>query len=653
METLFIYLVKSSGLIGLFYLSYFVLLRKETFFNSNRWYLLAGLISSVVLPMLVFTKIVWVDPTPSNFDWSKLPVTAPIKEESFEINWFLVVSFLYSIGILVFLIKFAFDFYSLNKVLKGKIIQKQADFKFIDITENVSPFSYFNSIVYNSSLYSDTELENILEHEKVHSAQNHTIDVLISRLFCIVFWFNPLVWLYKNAILQNLEFIADSEASKNISDKKAYQLTLLKITTQENCVVLTNHFYQSLIKKRIVMLNKNQSNKRNSWKYLLVLPLLGAFVFFFQVKVVAQEKESIKQEIINKEIPFYIVINKSTSDKEIKESSTILKSNYEVNLKFSKVKRNSNGEIIAIKAEFTDKDRRSGATEIGGTKPINTFCFYIEEDEMGFRELKHSKNNRNVTVSKSPIASDISITSNDVKSIKNTDKEIYINGAKVSQEDLDKLDPNEIESMDVIKKSDKGTVRIGTKKYYKTINDNDVYINDEKVDKNELLLLDQNTITKMDVNKTGKTIKITTKTVAQLDDKNNIQSILKQDINNQPLIIVDGIQKKSSFRVEDLPTDQIKEINVLKGKSAKDKYGENAKNGVIEISTKTKKESEQDKSEIENTGNEIVSSKKQWLETYIVMMKARFSLEIMKKQKEQAKADLEKSRKALKSKLFS
>ncbi len=200
-------------------------------------------------------------------------MTTPVENEAFEINWYLVIGIVYSIGILGFLLKLAFDFYSLSKVLKGKSIQKQADFQFIDVTENLAPFSYFNSIVYNSSLYSETELESILEHEKVHSTQNHTIDVLITRFFCVVFGSIRCIWLYKKAILQNLEFIADSEASKRLSDKKAYQLALVKITTQENCVALTNHFYQSLIKKRIVMLNKNQSKKRNSWKYALVLPL--------------------------------------------------------------------------------------------------------------------------------------------------------------------------------------------------------------------------------------------------------------------------------------------------------------------------------------------------------------------------------------------
>ena len=513
METLFIYLIKSSGLIGMFYLAYIILLRKETFFNSNRWFLLAGLITSIVLPLVVFTKTIWVEPSPTTLDWSKIPMTPTVENEGFEINWYLVFTIFYSIGILAFLVKFAFDFFSLSKVLKGKTIQRQADFKFIDVNENVSPFSYFNSIVYNSSLYSDTELENILEHEKVHSSQNHTVDVLISRLFCVVFWFNPLVWLYKNAISQNLEFIADSEASKNISDKKAYQLTLLKITTQETCVAITNHFYQSLIKKRIVMLNKNQSNKRNSWKYLFVLPVLGAFVFFFQVKVIAQEKAAEPTAVENsksveKSIDIY-KINKNTTDAELKEKVNALKEKYDITLAFSDMERNSKNELIAIKADLNKGKEISKKMATKGTEAIKTFGIIITKTDNGKLTVDFGTDDGIINNKTSIVSAKESLPA---------EKEIFVNGSKVSQEDLDKLDPNEIESMDVTKNSGKGTIRIVTKNFSKTLNDNDIYINDEKVDKNELLLLDQNTITKMDVNKTGKTIKITTKTIHQSAD---------------------------------------------------------------------------------------------------------------------------------------
>jgi len=513
METLFIYGIKSSGLIGMFYLAYYFLLRKETFFTSNRWFLLAGLLTSVVLPLLVFTKIIWVEPNPRNFDFSNIKMTTPIENDTFEINWYLVFGIVYSIGIILFIIKFAFDFYSLSKIFKGKTIQQQADFKFIDVTENISPFSYFNTIVYNSSLFSKSELENILEHEKVHSEQNHTIDVLISRVFCIVFWFNPLVWLYKKAIIQNLEFIADSEASKNISDKKAYQLTLLKITTQENCVAIINHFYQSLIKKRIVMLNKNQSNKRNSWKYLIVLPLLAAFVFLFQIKVIAQEKESEQTAIeltkVDKNSVDIYKINKNTTDEELKEKTRTLKENYAITVTFSGIKRNSKNELIAIKVDLKKGKEIAQKMETKGTEAIKTFGIIISKNENGILTVDFGTDDNIINKKSVLISSNAPLSA---------DKEIFVNGSKVSQDDLDKLDPNEIESMDVIKKSDKATIRVVTKKFSKTINENDIYINGKKADKNKLLLLDQNIIDKMDVNTNEKTIRIITKTVTQSSD---------------------------------------------------------------------------------------------------------------------------------------
>lgn len=370
MEGILIYIAKSNGLLIVFIFAYYFLLRKETFFNGNRWFLLAGLFTSVILPFVFFSKIVWIDPTPNQS--FQIPMETLLQKDTFEINWFLIVGVIYAIGLLVLLIQFGIDFFSLNKVLKGKKIQQQSDYKFIDIKQNLAPFSYFNYIVYNSDLYSASELENILEHEKVHSAQNHTIDVLIARLFCVVFWYNPFIWWYKKAILQNLEFIADSEATKNLADKKAYQITLLKITTHENCVVLTNHFYQSLIKKRIVMLNKNQSKKWNSLKYAIVIPALVAFVFLFQIKIIAQEKEV----IIKKEVPNV----PATKEHKVEEKVT--------------------QTTIVTNTDTTKKILR----------------------------------------------------------------EIYINGEKVSEEEMEKLNPEEIASVDVIKNNiDEPKIKIITK----------------------------------------------------------------------------------------------------------------------------------------------------------------------------------------------
>ncbi|GEP50938.1 antirepressor [Flavobacterium noncentrifugens] len=333
-----------------------------------------------MLPWVTFKKVVWIEAAPK-VDWVHVPVSKmAVQPETFEINWLLVFGGIYAVGILIFLFRFALDFGNLTKVLRHKKVLQQADFKFVDVNENVSPFSYFNYIVYNSSLYSEAELANILEHEKVHCEQNHTADVLIARLFCIVFWFNPFVWLYKKAILQNLEFIADSEAIKNTSDKTAYQFTLLKVTTHENCVEITNHFFQSLIKKRIVMLNKNQSKKWNSWKYFLIVPALAAFMFYFQVKVIAQEKQvQIARNPVSDE-SLTVVVDKNTTDEELKAETKRAKE-IGINLKFSKIKRNLSGEIVAIKAEYKDKKSdKKGVYQLSGDEPIKPLRFFKNDN---------------------------------------------------------------------------------------------------------------------------------------------------------------------------------------------------------------------------------------------------------------------------------
>ena len=165
MEPFFIFIAKLSGLLILFYSAYYFLLRKETFFDSSRWFLLAGLITSIILPFVVYTKIVWIEPAPiensainSISNYSKIDVPHTIEKATFEINWNYILLAIYAVGFLALLIKFAIDFYSLNAILKGKDVQEHADFKFVDIKENIAPFSYFDYIVYNSSMFTISEL---------------------------------------------------------------------------------------------------------------------------------------------------------------------------------------------------------------------------------------------------------------------------------------------------------------------------------------------------------------------------------------------------------------------------------------------------------------------------------------------------------------
>ena len=394
MESFIVYIAKASGLIALFLIAYYTLLRKETFFTSNRGFLLAGLLTSALLPFAEFTKVIWVDPAQKaqvvssidqNVDISQLLLlqqqmildTAK-QEHSFTINWWYVAFSIYAIGVLFFFARFIIDFIAIRGILKGNKITIDDNYKLIDSVNVKSPFSFFNYIVYNSATLQPEELESIISHEKVHSRQRHSADMIISQLFCIAFWFNPFVWFYKKSISQNLEFIADAVAIRQLADKKAYQKTLLKITLQPECIAITNHFYQSLIKKRIVMLNKKQSKRRNSWKYAIVLPALVAFMLAFQVKVVAQEKSPAVNSVSQEKTKIAITVSKDDTDEELAEQAGIFKDEFNADVTFSNMTRNESGEITTLTVTVKDKNNSRNYI-VNGDEPIKTFSIEMEK----------------------------------------------------------------------------------------------------------------------------------------------------------------------------------------------------------------------------------------------------------------------------------
>lgn len=487
METLALYLLKSAALLTAFLAAYHVFLKRETFFKSNRWYLLAGLATSLLLPLVTFRRVVYVeskpvplpDPVALNAEMANLPAMRDVAENTVyvaadpgaAIDWLFVAATVYALVCAALAVKFARDFVALRRLLKGRTIERRSGYKFVDVPENVAPFSYFSYIVYNSAMFSHDELINIIEHEKVHSIQKHTLDVLFSRVVCIVFWWNPVVWLYKKAILQNLEFIADSEAAKRIPDIRAYQFTLLKITAHQTCVSITNQFFQSLIKKRIVMLNKTQSSRWNSYKYLLIVPALAAFVLYFQVKVVAQEKHSDTLFVNGMQHGVEIVVDKHTSDAELRQHTEDLKKNHGIKLRFSKVKRNASGEIVCIKAEFKDENGKKGSTMINGDKAIEPIRFYKTGNNVGFghdraRFVRHMNLNRNSEPHRFAISVgdaegdnfDESFeidgdSSGDhhvvVKSIRKGKQKVIVDGKVVSEVDIDTEAGDEMEPVEI------------------------------------------------------------------------------------------------------------------------------------------------------------------------------------------------------------
>lgn len=384
MENWLIYFVKVNGLLVVFYLMYYLILRKETFFTSNRWYLILGLISSFVLPMITFTKTVWVESKPSIFE--ELSYYQPVLNENVTevekvINWNEILIAIYSLITIIVLLKTGFEIASFFKNIKKQQRTKEKHFTLIHSSKNTNPFSFFGYIVVNQQQFSEEELHHILIHESIHIKQKHSFDVLFSRIICAILWINPVVWLYQKAIIQNLEFIADHETFMTINNKQAYQQTLLKVVISNNQSAITNQFFQSLIKKRIVMLNTNQSHKKKSWKYAFILPFLIAFTLLFQIETIAQTKVTKVEETTYAVSSSYSsIITKNTTDQEIKELEKSF-SDEKQKLTISNVKRNNNGEIIAIKLEFDFGKTYNRVMERKSDKGINSIKIYINSDE--------------------------------------------------------------------------------------------------------------------------------------------------------------------------------------------------------------------------------------------------------------------------------
>lgn len=269
------YLLHVNLYLLLFYLFYLVLLHNETFFRLNRFYLVGSGILSLFIPLLRadWIKELFVTEQVQQFAQiinTSVPQTdnitfTVIKAEEQPLltatEWFWLI---YGVVTLVFLINFLRKLYLLNKVLK-KENKGQA-------------FSFFNKISIDSELEGQ---ETIMKHEQVHAKQWHSADVIFFELFTAMNWFNPISYLYKNAIKNIHEFIADETAASTLESKSAYALLLVSNVFDTQPQQLTNSFYnQSLLKRRIIMLHKTKSRKVAILKYGLSVPLFAGMVIF-------------------------------------------------------------------------------------------------------------------------------------------------------------------------------------------------------------------------------------------------------------------------------------------------------------------------------------------------------------------------------------
>src|SRR5690554_2051283 len=264
----------------LFLAVYDLFLKKETFFNLNRAYLLLTPIMSIVLP---FVSLDFLQENIPQEYVVQLPAVilgnTASEAGSNATSWLSTLNSLWVIGISA--ASFIFSL-KLLKIFKLRVSGKKENVKgrrLILLPKTDLAFSFFNTI-YLGETVSEENKASIIAHEKVHIQQKHSLDLLYFELLRIVFWFNPLVYMFQNRIATLHEYIADSEITRDKDKKQYYQNLLSEVFQTEQISFVNTFFKQSLIKKRIIMLQKSKSQKGAQVKYLLLLPIIFSMLFY-------------------------------------------------------------------------------------------------------------------------------------------------------------------------------------------------------------------------------------------------------------------------------------------------------------------------------------------------------------------------------------
>lgn len=266
-----------------FLIIYDFFLKRETFFQGNRFYLIGTYLVSLVLPLIkidTFTAII-----PEQYYYTRPQFLFQLDEVTVAAdgakNWLAGISWeqglLFSGMILTFLL-FAYKLYKIWKLRKEGNVAFFPNYTRIVIAKSDLAFSFFRSIFLGDKVI-EKEHQHIIAHELVHIKQRHSLDLLFFELMRILNWYNPLVYIYQKRISELHEFIADAKVAKN-NRQAQYQSILSQVFQTENISFINQFFNSSLTKKRIVMLQKSRSKKIWKFKYLLIVPLIIGMLFY-------------------------------------------------------------------------------------------------------------------------------------------------------------------------------------------------------------------------------------------------------------------------------------------------------------------------------------------------------------------------------------
>ncbi|WP_285827698.1 M56 family metallopeptidase [Bacteroides acidifaciens] len=310
MGTFFVYVLKSSVCLAMFYLFFRILLSKETFHRFNRIALLGILFLSLLLPwvevttgrqmevrqtMLTLEHLLQKTETTSSIVADEAGITS----EAVSLSWVEILLFVYGGGIVFFTCCHLYSLVCLFRLIRSGRQEKWENGTILVVhRQAIAPFSWMKYIVISRKDLEENGRE-ILIHEAAHIRHRHSIDLLIADV-CVFFqWFNPGAWLLKQELQNIHEYEADETVINEGVNAKDYQLLLIKKAVGTRLYSMANSFNHSKLKKRITMMLKEKSSPWARMKYLYVLPLAAVAVTAFARPEISEKVEEISAVKVN------------------------------------------------------------------------------------------------------------------------------------------------------------------------------------------------------------------------------------------------------------------------------------------------------------------------------------------------------------------
>jgi N-acetylmuramoyl-L-alanine amidase len=371
------YLLKVIVCSGILFLYYHLALRNKVFHQWNRFYLLAIVVLSLIVPLLQFTfshqpqengpvhLLQVVQSADMYMEEIYIRGHQSFSTEQWTTLGYAIVSSVLLLTVIVSLIK-------LYKILHRHQVQQIKDIKFIGTQEPGTPFSFFQYIFWNNKIDINSPTgQHIFQHELVHVKEGHTFDKLFMQIVLVVFWCNPFFWFIRHELQLVHEFIADKKAVQQ-HDTAAFAAMILQAAYPHSFSQITNQFFQSSIKRRLAMLTKIQNPGINYLSRIVALPLIAFVVLAFTYR--ADHKD-----VIALEQPMVVVID-AGHGKMANGSMNGAKGNgiYEDDIVLALAKKvkelniNPNVKIVLTRTSDENVDLKK-RTQIAGENSANMF----------------------------------------------------------------------------------------------------------------------------------------------------------------------------------------------------------------------------------------------------------------------------------------